>query len=61
MFTKKALIIAVAVLAVSANAAREITPQEPALVNGCYQISNAEELYGFSQMMYDLSITSNLK
>ncbi len=53
MFTKKALIIAVAVLAVSANAAREITPQEPALVNGCYQISNAEELYGFSQMMYD--------
>jgi len=35
----------VAVLAVFANAAREITPQKPEFVEGCYQISNAEELY----------------
>ena len=45
MFTKKALIAAVGLLAVSANAERKITPKTPELVDGCYQISSAEELY----------------
>ena len=42
---KKLLLVVVSLLAVFANAAREITPQKPEFVEGCYQISNAEELY----------------
>lgn len=53
MFTKKGILLAaIALLAISANAEkRTITPQVPTLVNGCYQISNAEELYGFAELL----------
>ena len=42
---KKLLLVVVSVLAVYANAAREIVMQVPKLVDGCYLISNAAELY----------------
>ena len=42
---KKLLLVAVSVLAVYANAAREIVMQVPKIVDGCYMISNAAELY----------------
>ena len=46
MLTKKGiLLVAIALLASLANAAKTITPTKPELVDGCYHISNAEELY----------------
>ena len=47
MLTKKVfLVAAIAMLSVSANAARLIAPKVPEIVDGCYQISTAAELYG---------------
>ena len=54
MFTKKGILLAlVALLATLANAAKTITPKTPALVKGCYEISSAEELYGFASLLND--------
>ena len=52
MPTKKGTMLAVAVLlATFANAAKTIAPITPALVNGCYEISSAAELYGFASLL----------
>ena len=40
-----------AFIAVSAGAATTITPVAPAKSDGCYQISSAEELYGFAAIV----------
>ena len=37
--------------AVLCHAATTITPVQPTLKNGCYQISNAAELYGFAAIV----------
>jgi uncharacterized repeat protein (TIGR02543 family) len=42
---------AVLFAAFSANASNSITPEAPEKLNGCYQISNAEELYGFAAIV----------
>ena len=41
----------VSVLCTFASAATTITPVQPNLKNGCYQISNASELYGFAAIV----------
>ena len=52
MFMKKGILFAlVALLAPFANAAKTITPKTPALVDDCYEISSAEELYGFADLL----------
>ena len=52
MFMKKGILFAlVALLAPYANAAKTITPKTPALVDDCYEISSAEELYGFADLL----------
>ena len=59
MLAKKGiLLVAFALLATFANAAKTITPTKPELVDGCYQISNAEELYyaAFSYLENDTCI-----
>ena len=43
--------ISAALLAGTAATAASITPQQPALSDGCYQISTAEELYGFAEIV----------
>ena len=55
MFIKKEILLALVVfLASLANAAKTITPKTPALVGGCYEISSAEELYGFASLVNDV-------
>ena len=52
MLMKKGILFAlVALLAPFANAAKTITPKTPALVDDCYEISSAEELYGFASLV----------
>ena len=52
MLTKKVfLFVAIAMFAVSANAARTIASEEPEFVDGCYQISTVEQLYGFAEIV----------
>ena len=52
MLTKKVfLFAAIAMFAVSANAARTIASEEPEFVDGCYQISTAAQLYGFAEIV----------
>ena len=52
MFMKKGILFAlVALLAPFANAAKTITPKTPTLVDDCYEISSAEELYGFANLL----------
>ncbi len=41
----------VALLAVLADAAGTITPKTPVTLNGCYQITSKEELYGFAAIV----------
>lgn len=41
----------VSLLCTSATAAATITPEQPEYKNGCYQISNAAELYGFAAIV----------
>ena len=54
MFMKKEILfVLVALLATLANAAKTITPKTPALVGDCYEISSAEELYGFASLLND--------
>ena len=45
------LVCILALLAVTANAALTITPKSPSKVSGCYQISDAGELYGFAAIV----------
>ncbi len=47
-----------ALLAVYSNAATTITPTVPAKDGGCYQISNANELYGFAAIVNGDSTTT---
>ena len=52
MFNKKLVsLVAVAMLTVSAHAVRTIASEEPDFVDGCYQISTAEQLYGFAEIV----------
>ena len=41
----------VALLAVLADAAETITPKTPVILEGCYQITSKEELYGFAAIV----------
>ena len=41
----------VSLLCTSATAATTITPEQPEFKNGCYQISNVAELYGFAAIV----------
>ena len=43
--------VAIAMLAVSAHAAKAIVSEEPDFVDGCYQISTAGQLYGFAEIV----------
>ena len=45
------LVCVLALLAVTADAALTITPKSPSKVSGCYQISDAGELYGFAAIV----------
>ena len=45
------LVCVLAVFAVTENAATTITPVQPTLKSGCYEISNAAELYGFAAIV----------
>ena len=51
MTSRFSFAISAALLAGTAATAATITPQQPALSDGCYQISTAEELYGFAAIV----------
>jgi uncharacterized repeat protein (TIGR02543 family) len=51
MFRRIWLVCILALLAVTADAAPTITPKSPSKVSGCYQISDAAELYGFASIV----------
>lgn len=51
MFRRIGFICVFAFFAVMASAAVTITPKKPSKVSGCYQISDAEELYGFASIV----------
>ena len=51
MTSRFSFAISAALLAATAATAATITPQQPALSDGCYQISTAEELYGFAEIV----------
>lgn len=51
MFRRIGFICVFAFFAVMASAAATITPKKPSKVSGCYQISDAEELYGFASIV----------
>ena len=51
MFRRIGFICVFAFFAVMANAAVTITPKMPSKVSGCYQISDAAELYGFASIV----------
>ena len=47
----KTLFWVMALLVVLADAAGTITPKTPVILNGCYCIESAEELYGFAAIV----------
>ena len=51
MTSRFSFVISAALLAGTAATAATITPQQPTLSDGCYQISSAEELYGFAAIV----------
>ena len=51
MTSRFSFAISAALLAATAATAATITPQQPALSDGCYQISTAAELYGFAEIV----------
>jgi Listeria/Bacterioides repeat len=51
MFRRIGFICVFAFFAVMASAAATITPKKPSKVSGCYQISDAAELYGFASIV----------
>ena len=51
MISRYLLSVSAALLAGTAAIAASITPVTPTQLNGCYQISTAEELYGFAEIV----------